>query len=189
MSSTTSANNSEYAVLVPIVTTEDGEALLMEVRSEKVRQPGEICFPGGRIEPGETPAETAVRETCEELGLCPDVITVEGEPGLEMMSDGRKIWTIRARLGISDLGDIKLSEDEVSEVFLLPVEWLRDTPPRSFDLGRLSDEELPEKLAEYLTHYSGYRIAGKTDYWEYDGHGIWGLTARIIRIKLYHRYT
>lgn len=57
-----------YSVLMPFVTTENGDALLLEIRSDNVKQPGEICFPGGRIESGETPAETAVRETCEELG-------------------------------------------------------------------------------------------------------------------------
>ena len=60
-----------YAVLIPWVKKEDGDALLLEVRSEKVKQPGEVCFPGGRVEPGETTAEAAVRETCEELGLTP----------------------------------------------------------------------------------------------------------------------
>ena len=48
-----------YAVLIPLVRTESGDALLMEVRSEKVRQPGEVCFPGGRSECGETAIGTA----------------------------------------------------------------------------------------------------------------------------------
>jgi 8-oxo-dGTP pyrophosphatase MutT (NUDIX family) len=56
----------DYAVLIPFVTTEEGKALLLEVRSQLVKQPGEICFPGGRVEAGETPVETAVRETCED---------------------------------------------------------------------------------------------------------------------------
>ena len=171
----------EYAVLVPIVEAENGEALLMEVRSEKVKQPGEICFPGGRIEEGEKPTDTAVREACEELGICPDVITIGGEPELQVMGDGRRVWAVRARVDINDLSDITLSEDEVSEAFLLPVNWLRDNPVRNYDLSRTSDEELPEKLMEYLSHYSGFRSTGETDYWEYEGHGIWGLTARIIR--------
>lgn len=171
----------EYAVLVPIVEAENGEALLMEVRSEKVKQPGEVCFPGGRIEKGETPIDTAMRETCEELGICPDVITVSGEPELHVMSDGRRVWAVRAGLDIDILSDITLSEDEVSEAFLLPVNWLRDNPPRNFDVSRKSGEELPEKLLEHLSHYSRSRSTEMTDYWEYEGRGIWGLTARIIR--------
>ena len=55
----------DYSVLIPIVNTDSGDALLMEVRSLLVKQSGEVCFPGGRIEKGETPEAAAVRETCE----------------------------------------------------------------------------------------------------------------------------
>ncbi len=59
------------AVLIPIVREKTGAAFLMEVRSQNVWQPGEICFPGGHIEAGETPIGTALRETKEELGIDP----------------------------------------------------------------------------------------------------------------------
>lgn len=171
----------EYAVLIPVVTTEEGDALLLEVRSDKVKQPGEICFPGGRIEAGETPEKAAVRETCEELGISAGCIDVTDEPELEMMSNGRKVWSVTGRISEGHLADIRLSEREVSEEFLLPVEWLRSNDPEHFDLSVTTDEMLPEILREYLTHYGEYRNTGATDYWEYEGHGIWGLTARIIR--------
>ena len=58
-----------YAVLVPMVETGQGTGLLLEVRTEYVKQPGEICFPGGKIEEDETPVTAALRETCEELGI------------------------------------------------------------------------------------------------------------------------
>ncbi|MBE6042223.1 MAG: CoA pyrophosphatase [Clostridiales bacterium] len=175
---------SEYAVLIPYVKIEDSISLLLEVRSEKVRQPGEICFPGGKVEPGENPAETAVRETCEELGVTVDDIKIIANPELEVMADGRKVWSVRASLKLAEidgLDHLKLSEDEVSEVFLLPVEWLQANQPEHYDLSITSDEELPPKLRGYLAHYGQYRKRGETDYWEYDGHGIWGLTARMIR--------
>ena len=66
--------SAEYAILIPWVATGEGDALLLEVRSQLVRQPGEVCFPGGRAEPGESAVEAAVRETCEELGISPDTI-------------------------------------------------------------------------------------------------------------------
>ena len=44
------------AILLPLVTVDGRDALLFEVRSKRLEmQPGEICFPGGRIESGETP--------------------------------------------------------------------------------------------------------------------------------------
>lgn len=169
-----------YAVLVPLVKTEEGDALLLEVRSQHVRQPGEVCFPGGRAEPGESVTEAAVRETCEELGLRSKDIEVISELEPLIMGDGRRVYPVSARIHIDGIQSLTLSEDEVAEVFLLPETWLAANTPVHFDLSRTHDEDLPEKLRDYLENYGDYRHRGETDYLEYDGHGIWGLTARVI---------
>ena len=145
----------DYAVLIPFVTTEEGKALLLEVRSQLVKQPGEMCFPGGRVEAGETPVETAVRETCEELGLKPEDIEVISEPEIEteMMADGRRVFSVKAEIkclsntsakpygkmayengshesGANELDKaLRLNEDEVADVFLLPGSWLLGPGP------------------------------------------------------------
>ena len=170
-----------YAVLIPLVKTDTGDALLLEVRSEKVRQPGEVCFPGGRSECNETVIETAVRETCEELGLKPEDIEVISELEPLIMGDGREIHPVMARLHVEGIDGLQLSVNEVSEVFLLPIGWLNDNLPIHYDLAETPDEELPDKLLGYLSHYGSYRDHGETDWLEYEGHGIWGLTARIIK--------
>ena len=174
----------EYAVLIPVVTTENGDTLLLEVRSDNVKQPGEICFPGGRMEPGETPAEAAVRETCEELGLKAGDISIEGAPSAEVMADRRRVWSVRGRLDAESLERMKVSGAEVAEVFLLPVSWLRDNPPANYDLGKTEEQELPARLRKYLAGYESFRKTGETFYWEYEDHGIWGLTARIIERRI-----
>ena len=171
-----------YAVLIPRVRTGGGYALLLEVRSQKVRQPGEVCFPGGRAESGETVIEAAVRETCEELGVSAGDIEVISELDPLIMGDGRAVYPVSAVLNIEDIESLRLSEDEVAEVFLLPESWLAESEPAHFDLALTPDEDLPEKLLGYLSHYGDYRRTGATDYMEYEGHGIWGLTARIIRL-------
>ena len=62
--------NREYAVLVPLAQRPEGLCLLYEVRADTLgRQPGEVCFPGGRMEAGEDPVACALRETWEETGL------------------------------------------------------------------------------------------------------------------------
>ena len=153
----------------------------MEVRSKLVKQPGEVCFPGGRAEPGETVIEAAVRETCEELGIWPDAVEVISELEPLIMGDGRRVYPVSARLNIKDIESLELSEDEVAEVFPLPADWLKENPFAHYDLAATPDEELPEKLRSYLSNYGEYRKTGRTDYLEYEGHGIWGLTARIIK--------
>lgn len=183
---------SEYAVLIPWVKTEYGDALLLEVRSDKVRQPGEICFPGGRIEDGESPSEAAIRETTEELGITSDRIRICPEPVIEVMGDGRVVYSVEAVLDIGvtasdtgevipDYGGLSISYDEVADVFLMPRKWLEENPPAFYDLSLTEDEDLPAELARYLARYGDYRRTGSTDYIEYEGRGIWGLTARIIR--------
>ena len=52
------------AVVIP-----RGETLLVIRRSALVLAPGKFCFPGGGIEPGESEAETVIREISEELGV------------------------------------------------------------------------------------------------------------------------
>ena len=62
----------QYAVLVPLVDGPEGPSLLFEVRASTLaHQPGEVCFPGGRVEPGESPKDCALRETFEELAIPP----------------------------------------------------------------------------------------------------------------------
>ena len=171
----------KYAILVPLVEADHGDALLLEVRSQLVKQPGEVCFPGGKAESGESAAEAAVRETCEELGIGPETIEILSELPPLIMGDGRKVCPVSARLHIDGIDGLRVSEDEVAEVFLLPVSWLKENPPAQYDLASTEDGELPQKLLSYLAHYGGYRKTGQTDYYEYEGHGIWGLTARIIK--------
>ena len=70
----------EYAVLCPLLEQPDGVHLLFEVRAAQLRQGGEVCFPGGRLESQETPAECALRETEEELSIPRSQIQLLGAP-------------------------------------------------------------------------------------------------------------
>lgn len=62
---------SNYAVLLPIIEQHNEPHILFEVRAYELRrQPGEICFPGGRVDQSDaTEKETAIRETIEEPEL------------------------------------------------------------------------------------------------------------------------
>ena len=69
-----------YAVLCPLTELPEGLSLLYEVRAANLRQGGEVCFPGGRMEPGETPEVCALRETEEELAIPRETVQLIG-PG------------------------------------------------------------------------------------------------------------
>ena len=68
----------EYAVLLPLVEVDGEVSLVFEVRSKDIRQPGDVCFPGGRVEKGESFEETALRETFEEIGIPKEKVEVFG---------------------------------------------------------------------------------------------------------------
>lgn len=70
----------QAAVLVALAPGDHGFEVLLTRRSQELRQhKGEISFPGGRMDPGETATETALREASEEVGLDPSLVTVVGE--------------------------------------------------------------------------------------------------------------
>jgi 8-oxo-dGTP pyrophosphatase MutT (NUDIX family) len=67
------------AVLVGLIEREEGLTVLLTRRSDTMRShTGQIAFPGGRCDPGETPWQTALREAQEEVGLDPKFVTLSG---------------------------------------------------------------------------------------------------------------
>ena len=68
------------AVLVPIVDRGDELTVLLTLRADNLaHHAGQVAFPGGRIDPGESATEAALREAWEELGLQPETADVVGE--------------------------------------------------------------------------------------------------------------
>lgn len=114
------------AVLVPLCSINNIPSLLYTVRSANLRSHSrQISFPGGKIDNAETPMETALRETQEEIGLLPNKIDIWG-CGPELPGKDNRI-SITPVIGlINDLSedDLTLNKDEVSEVFAVPLQDL-----------------------------------------------------------------
>ena len=95
--------------------------VIFEVRGKNLReQPGDICFPGGKIDKDETPKEAVIREIEEELGLSYEKVEIIKELDTLIRYSG---LIVHPFFGIvKDLSEIKLSENEVEELFYVPID-------------------------------------------------------------------
>ena len=173
-----------YAVLCPFVEQPDGLHLLFEVRAATLRrQPGEVCFPGGMQEPGETPEVCALRETWEELGIPQEKIRLLGRLDFIAHRANFILHPVLALVEGDALGHLRLNPDEVAEVFQVPLDHLRNEPPLEYryDLVPRPDENFPYDLIGIPRDYR-WQIGGEdVPVYPWKGHVIWGLTGRITR--------
>jgi 8-oxo-dGTP pyrophosphatase MutT (NUDIX family) len=150
------------AVLVLLADAGDGPHVLLTRRSWELRtHRGEISFPGGRIDPGETPDETALREAYEEVGLEPASVTIHGE--LEHLNTVvsrsyivPKVATVEQRLELTG------RTAEVDRVLWVPLVEL--TAP-----GVYRAEQWGTPPVGRLLHF-----------FELDDETVWGATAAIL---------
>jgi|TARA_R100000501_G_scaffold17911_1_gene34705 8-oxo-dGTP pyrophosphatase MutT (NUDIX family) len=149
------------AVLIPIIAHPDGATLLMTVRNERMnRHAGQVAFPGGRADAGETPVETALREAEEEVGLSPRSVEVVGRIDDYTTGTGYLITPI---VGIVAPGQhLTPHEAEVSDMFELPLE-------RALN-GDYHIENSAEWRGRVRTYYSV----------DWEPQNVWGATAGII---------
>lgn len=169
------------AVLVPLVE-QDGEVyLLFQVRAKTLRsQPGEIAFPGGRIDGGETPKAAAVRETIEELNVTSSDIELIGtlDP---LVTPNRSI--IYPYLGILRTTDFEPSVAEVDHVFFVALQELLDSSPIKGDMEwRIRPgKEVPTDRMANREAYLDRTYTVTEHFYEHGDYLIWGLTAKILR--------
>ncbi len=131
------------AVLVALADGEEGAEVLLTRRSRHMRtHKGEISFPGGRMDPGETPAETALREAHEEVGLDSSLVTLFAElDHLSTVVSRSHIVPVVGRLSaVVPLGP---ASPEVERVMWLPLaELVRPDTYHSERWGRSPTDRL-----------------------------------------------
>lgn len=172
----------EFAVLCPIVERADGVHLLFEVRSGNVSQAGEVCFPGGKLEPGETPVDGALRETWEELSIPQDEISIIGLPDYFSNHRGFLLHPVLGLVSDAGFRAIVPSEAEVAEVFTVPISFFRNTPPQIYQYEMIPNvpEDFPYEAIGVSRDYPWHRGRQSVPIWFYEGHAIWGMTGRIV---------
>jgi 8-oxo-dGTP pyrophosphatase MutT (NUDIX family) len=163
------SNPREAGVLALIVPDESGLlSVVLTRRTETLRgHSGQISFPGGRRDPEDSSLiDTALRETCEELGVCGG-IEVLGQ--LSHFYIPPSNFLVYPSVGwLPELPRFIPNADEVAEVFTFPLRDLLDE--------RFCDEETRD--------FSGVKV--RVPFYNARGHKVWGATA-VMLCELEHR--
>lgn len=149
------------AAVLAAMTERDRPGFLLIHRPSNMRShPGQVAFPGGKIDPGETPVEAALREAYEELGIHERDVTVIGTSDTYRTGSGYAITPVVAVVP----PDLKLnpSPTEVAAWFEAPVDFVFNP--------------------DNHTHHAGFWQGQERRYIEilWQEHRIWGVTAGII---------
>ncbi|WP_027365801.1 NUDIX hydrolase [Desulfotruncus alcoholivorax] len=172
------------AVLIPLVNRAGDLEILFEVRSsELARQPGEICFPGGRVEKNEInrPELAAVREAAEELGLPKKDIKVLTPLDFLVTPMGPVVYPFVGEILSPD--SISPNQEEVERVFTVPVSFLLNNPPKvskTYVATRYGEDFPLDRVPEVYRGGWKKRWSFPTYIYEYQEYFIWGMTATIL---------
>ena len=151
---------SEAAVLVAITERAEPGVLLTERRHDLRLHGGQISFPGGRIDDGETAVQAALREAWEEISLDPAMVRVVGEADHYRTVTGYGITPV---VGIvpPDLA-LEANPNEVADWFEAPLAFLLD----------------PANQQRKTAHFRGR----ERHYFEisWNGRQVWGATAAML---------
>ena len=148
------------AVLAAVTERERPGFLLIHRPSNMRSHPGQVAFPGGKIDPGEDAVEAALREAWEELGIRERDVTVIGTSDIYCTGSGYAITPVLAVVP-PDI-EINPSPTEVARWFEAPVDFVFDSANHTVHSGFWQGQE--RRYIEIL--------------WQ--EHRIWGVTAGII---------
>ena len=159
------------AVLVVLVDGAEGPELLFTRRSMHLtNHRGEVSFPGGRLEPGETAVEAALREASEEVGLDPMLVRVHGE--LDHLATAvSRSHIVPIVASVERRPALVAQSSEVDRILWVSMADL--TRPHTFREERWGAPPMDRPIF----------------FFELDDETIWGVTARIVHqvLRLAHR--
>lgn len=153
----------EAAVLVAVEERPGGPVVWLTKRSSALRHhPGQVAFPGGRVDPGDaSPEAAALREAEEEIGLPRDAVEVLGTLPPHETVTGFRITPVLAR--VARPFEARPEAGEVAEVFTVPLSHLADPSSYAVRSRLWRGAERRYYVVPWGPHY------------------VWGATARIAR--------
>ncbi len=156
-------NLTPAAVLVCLVERPHGLSVLLTRRADTLRRhTGQVAFPGGRCDPGETPWTAALREAEEEIGLEPARVTLAGLATPYLTVTGYYVTPV---VGFAPADVVlKANPDEVADIFETPFDFLMDLANYELREGRTPGGD----PRQYYAIAWGERL-------------IWGATAGMLR--------
>ncbi|MDI6707365.1 MAG: CoA pyrophosphatase, partial [Bacillota bacterium] len=147
---------SDFGVLVPLIEVDGSLHLLFEVRAASLnKQPGEISFPGGKVEKGETPGQAAVRETSEELLLKQESIELVGPLDYIVTPFNYAIYPYLGIIHGIAITDVRPNPGEVDRIFTVPLEYFLTNEPDSYHI-RVHMEPVRGFPYELIPNGQGY---------------------------------
>jgi len=170
-----------FSVLVPMIEINGQLNLIYEVRSKTIRQPGEISFPGGKIEECESPVDAAIRETWEELGIQKENIEILAELDYATSKGGSFVYSFFGYIKNIEATEIVYSHDEVSELFCVPLSFFLENEPEKYYMNYYpqADDDFPYNLVNDGINYNWGNLRYPVYFYKYGNYVIWGLTAKI----------
>ncbi len=147
------------AVLAPILRREGGDVLLFTLRQPGLKNhSGEVSFPGGAREQGESPLACALREAYEEVGISAEAVTPLG--ALRPMRSIADFWVHVVVGRVDPLAFApSLASDEVAELLEIPIESLCQS--QNWEWKTLPPPPFQRRMPFFF----------------FKGHPLWGLTA------------
>lgn len=174
----------EYSVLIPIIENDGKLEIIYELRSKNLNsQPGEISFPGGEVEFGESYEEAAIRETIEELNIKKEDINIIGELDYFISYANITIHCFLATIRGVNVDKILPNQDEVDHIFTVPLDFFIENEPDIYYLNLQTqlNDEFPYDLIPNGRDYNWRSGKHSVMFYHYGDYIIWGFTAKMTR--------
>lgn len=143
-----------------------GTEILLTRRSQTMsNHRGEISFPGGRVDEGESIVDAALRETWEEVGIPAELVTVHTELS-PLSTFVSRSYIIPVIASIDDKVDLRLNSVEVDRAFWVPLAELVRPDTFSWEWWTFDLSAEASERPMYFFHL--------------DDETVWGATARVL---------